>query len=284
MLILFLALGVAEWVGETFEPHCANASDADILRRLGNIVFIGDSTSRYMYLTAAYFVSHGRFPNRTERPSLSRERTWPSWRDFYLGTNAQMANEKCDCYRANIGYDKRAIYENRYLCASSNLTYLQLSGLRPMTLHASVGCHSNATWPEPWVGTRPLLSAMPTKMLPHVAPHLGRVDVVVVNSGFHDQLWKSENVPYFRSLVAGVEAAFPGAKFVWRMTYAGADLAARNALPSTWYVYNVTGMLRPARAGAMWDSFHMIEFANEAFVRMLFEWIVSGCAQPWIKL
>ena len=101
------------------------------------ILFLGDSTIRYLYLTV---VNMAWLPS--ERASADwafcskscfwNERTWPSWEAYYRGTSLVANHSFCDCYRADGAYSPAEICENRYNRlpgAQVWLDYLQLLDL-----------------------------------------------------------------------------------------------------------------------------------------------------------
>lgn len=98
-----------------FEPYeCSlrrlTASEARQCLSNKTLTFVGDSISRYQYLSLAHFLVHGRFIQRysdDNGTSLTNEHTWPSWPEFYSKGSQQLhvnsstvtSTESCDCYR-----------------------------------------------------------------------------------------------------------------------------------------------------------------------------------------
>lgn len=102
--------------GELFyEPHACllrrlTAAEARQCLSNSTLTFVGDSLSRYQYLSLAHFLVHGRFIQRyagDNTSSLTNEHTWPSWPVFYsagsqllhLNSSTVTSIESCDCYR-----------------------------------------------------------------------------------------------------------------------------------------------------------------------------------------
>ena len=88
-----------------------------------HIAFIGDSLTRYQYLSLAYFLETGMW--QSPFPTNVNEREWRAdqgenadpqgWTRFFNGTNARLNNnEICDCYRVVNGPWRRETAENRY--------------------------------------------------------------------------------------------------------------------------------------------------------------------------
>lgn len=92
-----------------------------------HVLFVGDSTIRYLFLTLVAFLSgetsHGSWKRCTRRCAW-HEGTYSSWPEFYRDTSRLTF---CDCVREHPCCDK--IVENRYVTVEGHaLTYLQLFG------------------------------------------------------------------------------------------------------------------------------------------------------------
>lgn len=82
------------------------------------LVMIGDSLTRYQYLSLVYFLKNGVWihPNGTDQ-SLVKEDFFSGWSDFYNATNTALAPmEYCDCYRPDVAESRYKIetVENRF--------------------------------------------------------------------------------------------------------------------------------------------------------------------------
>ena len=76
-----------------------------------HIAFVGDSVTRYEYLSLVYFLSKKQYMERygasvSGEPSLVHEKDWASWEDFFTHGSARIAaavdaeaTELCDCQR-----------------------------------------------------------------------------------------------------------------------------------------------------------------------------------------
>ncbi|GAX18973.1 hypothetical protein FisN_8Hh194 [Fistulifera solaris] len=99
-----------------------------------NILFMGDSLSRYQYLDLVYFLSHnGTWPSPDETPNMVLENTHKhGWVQFFNFTNAALRPyEQCDCFRLHSAI--KAV-ENRYFYdaeRNNSVTYLQKFGMYP---------------------------------------------------------------------------------------------------------------------------------------------------------
>jgi hypothetical protein len=83
------------------------------------LTFVGDSLSRYQYLSLAYFLTHGRYMQRYGTDGINRtlahEMTWANFTIFYsegsklLQRHSAAINvtEACDCYRIRLDHNVR---------------------------------------------------------------------------------------------------------------------------------------------------------------------------------
>eukprot|EP01039_Chlorochromonas_danica_P005548 gene5548-6110_t len=77
------------------------------------IAFIGDSLTRYQYLSLAWFLSSGQWLEDPGLPSLVREKQYGSWNAFFRSTNSRLGcHEILDAFRPEGRFEN--IRENRY--------------------------------------------------------------------------------------------------------------------------------------------------------------------------
>ena len=101
-----------------------------------NILFMGDSLSRYQYLDLVFFLSHnGTWPSPEDSPNMVVEKTHTNgWVQFYNFTNSALQPyEQCDCFRAQK-FNLATLIENRYYHdpeRNNTVTYLQKFGKHP---------------------------------------------------------------------------------------------------------------------------------------------------------
>jgi hypothetical protein len=153
----------------TIEPWFALADASPTGLRL---VLIGDSITRYQYLSLAYFLRHGKWFDPKQKPHLVEEHTYTGkarkdqgWAYFFRETNRLLSPmEKCDCFRKSwpdIKYVDRYVMENRYFHdpeRNNTLSYLQAFGNIISVLHGRISpeeafhndwtefAHINSTW------------------------------------------------------------------------------------------------------------------------------------------
>ena len=150
--------------------------------RDAHIVFLGDSTIRYLYIALAFAWRHG---HELRQIDYIEEPGGFDWRAFYDNSSALLA-DWCDCYRTHCCKAHHPVMENRFLRNLSHgakVTYLQLFGREvPMrgswwpglpdsdrTVHSS--------WAPKW--------SMPFTKTIHTLLQLLRPTVVVINLGHH---------------------------------------------------------------------------------------------------
>lgn len=57
------------------------------------IAFIGDSLTRYMYLSLVYFLRWGRWESNEDSPTMVQEKQFVSWFDFYSYTKLKLGGK-----------------------------------------------------------------------------------------------------------------------------------------------------------------------------------------------
>mmetsp|Transcript_14446 Transcript_14446/g.21449 ORF Transcript_14446/g.21449 Transcript_14446/m.21449 type:complete len:361 (+) Transcript_14446:45-1127(+) len=104
-----------------------------------HLVMIGDSLTRYQYLSLVYFLESGKFSS--PHPSQTWEKEYNSWNQFYQITNHRLnGNEVCDCFRVKMN-ETEIINENRYYhnpLTNVRITYLQWFGSVGMGYHPDI--------------------------------------------------------------------------------------------------------------------------------------------------
>jgi hypothetical protein len=102
-----------------------------------SIVFVGDSVSRYQYLSLAYFLKHGRWPDPREYPTVVYCHSYHhprlqelDWAEFFFQTNRRLhPHEICDCQRyANFQLERRYFYDPD---RNNTVVYINLNGNEP---------------------------------------------------------------------------------------------------------------------------------------------------------
>jgi hypothetical protein len=79
------------------------------------IAFVGDSLTRYMYLSLAAYLRRSRWVGEKDVPNMIEEKQFGGWNLFYNYTkNYFRPYEQCDCFRAKNPKDTTKGIENRY--------------------------------------------------------------------------------------------------------------------------------------------------------------------------
>ena len=155
------------------------------------VVFLGDSTVRYLYLT---MVNIAAAPSKASVTGWSlctrycywNEHTWLGWSEFYRGTSLANASY-CDCYRADGTFLPSEMMENRFNeVGGAALDYFQLLDINaplrgtwwPGDPDALRTAHK--AWAPSWqlqleIASKTLFAAMkPTAFVVNVGHHLSR--------------------------------------------------------------------------------------------------------------
>jgi hypothetical protein len=79
------------------------------------VAFVGDSLTRYMYLSLAAYLRRGRWMTKNDVPNFLEEKQFENWNSFYNYTNRYFQPyEQCDCFRTDGKNTARKGIENRY--------------------------------------------------------------------------------------------------------------------------------------------------------------------------
>jgi hypothetical protein len=79
------------------------------------VAFVGDSVTRYMYLSLAAYLRRGRWVGEKDAPNILVGKHFPTWNPFYNYTNNYFRPyEQCDCFRLDGKEDSETAIENRY--------------------------------------------------------------------------------------------------------------------------------------------------------------------------
>jgi len=176
-----------------------------------SIVFLGDSTLRYLYLT---LINLGHAPSadvaaawlHCRERCFWNEHSWPSWSEYYSGTSLSDGRHRnlCDCYRGQ-GWPTDMM-ENRYnAIGGTSMAYLQMLNAR--------GPIRGTWWPgDPDELRMPHSSWAPRwelqfevlcrTLLPQLQP-----SVIVVNVGHHVPLHERSDAGVLDQLYARVASA-----------------------------------------------------------------------------
>lgn len=212
---------VAQRMGQTLRARVA-AQD-----RWLNIAFIGDSLTRYQYLSLANYAKGGKYIPNEVRPNPMLEKTFRSWKTFYGYTNRLLQPyEVCDCNRPDR-WNVAMVYENRYYLDSKariSLTYIQAFGDAHIHGHfAAEDIHkanftiadvsnprTHRLLPPKWTYDWPSALAYISKLQP-------RPTHVLMNAGY----WRNSfGNPAFRQRVISAAKKF-GFVVIWKTTNFG---------------------------------------------------------------
>jgi len=151
-----------------------------------HLLMIGDSLTRYQYISLAYTLRHSRLPDAHMQRNLFTSPAYHAFMDYFKRVNNVLSPyEKCDCSREPMVFDR--FFENhRYYDKQRNITvtYLMYRGDKDLK-HTN---DSNSLWaPHPQSESAPhrstpihhiLTSDQSSAYVPHP------VDYILLNVGF----------------------------------------------------------------------------------------------------
>lgn len=82
-----------------------------------HIVFVGDSLTRYQYLSLSHYIKFGKWPDPSVKPNFVWQTDHGTWMNFFMESNKVLfPNEQCDCWRPEENGVALAPkwFENRY--------------------------------------------------------------------------------------------------------------------------------------------------------------------------
>lgn len=116
LLVLVACAGAFDELKCILDGKCLDDLPDRIIAALTNthLVLLGDSLTRYQYLSMAYAIRHRKVVSPVMWPNFVEEKTYASWQEFFEITNSLLKPmEVCDCQRYKEG-DVTTWYENRY--------------------------------------------------------------------------------------------------------------------------------------------------------------------------
>lgn len=229
-VIFVLSDDVSVSVGYKYTSHKIHHRDYDnLLHRMTtllskeHIVMMGDSLMRYQYISMAYILKHRQLLLKTVHPNPVEEKQWPSFNDFYLGTNGLLSPyEKCDCYRGDIYwpyYNLALVFENRFWndpVDKTTLTYMHFWGDENRGHWSPIEPFNNDSLRVPLKDyIKPSWSyKLPDTLDRIVSKFLPTPSILILNCGFWENDFLEED--YFNRVY---EAAFRNFKtVVWKTT------------------------------------------------------------------
>ncbi|KAG7346460.1 hypothetical protein IV203_005528 [Nitzschia inconspicua] len=249
-----------------------------------SIVFIGDSLSRFMYVSLVHFLRHNKWIEPTDNPNLVKPRDYIggteestfNWKPYFIASTKALAPyEACDCWREpsdpNNNRKYETIVENRYFhdpIRNNTIVYLFAYGNKvPMRGHwndsfqllqntSLHGPWTNETTIPPFVWTYDHWADAVLNQVVPIRPH-----TLVMNAGH----WKHAiGRDSYRERVAEVsKQSVP--QVIWRTTTADDDgsfdehLHTDRAICVELECLNVTGWTSKLDKAFYVDKVHFIE-------------------------
>ena len=238
-----------------------------------HVFFVGDSLTRYQYVSLAHFMGRLEYPDQfagePSRPSVCVEREWDSWDSFYSHGAEILSATRGAAGKEHIDADHEASRENRMLVMTDILGHPDTEIKLEMRVFVNK---------EP-DGLMSVFDALQTRLIEdsHVP------DVVVMNTG----IWGSGDLEAVYHRGEQMMAASKGRiQFVWKTTtitrsWENADLVARELdvfarNGSRWELldaFSISHAYVSSRLDLYWDNFHFLpagyEFMNDVLLSQL---------------
>lgn len=250
-----------------------------------SIVFIGDSLSRFMYMSLVHYLRHNQWIEPTQKPNLVRPRDYFSgpretrfnWLPYYRASTAALAPyEACDCWREpgdpNGGRTAETLIENRYYYdphRNNTVVYLIANGNKiPMRGHwknPQQVLQNTTTNPGPWTNASTIppfqwnFSHWADAILNQVAPL--KPHTLVMNAGHWRHAMTQDS--YLQRVVQVAKQSVP--QVIWRTTTADKKGGFEWHLPADWALcteldcLNVTGWTSKLDERFYVDKLHFVE-------------------------
>lgn len=159
--------------------HCEEtvARRATAFFRSKNVLFIGDSLTRYQYLSLCYILRHGYPESKKAYPRIIQENSWGSddnhlkqWEKFFVGSSALLAPyEKCVSCQRDGFFENRVYYDPNL---QIRIVYIQFRGF-------NINMAQNVDDPNELN-----LIVQNTGDLHAYFPGINHLDLIVTNVGF----------------------------------------------------------------------------------------------------
>ena len=204
----FIRLSIPEPVEQKPSRNTSSSfvmEDEGVMPRGLHLAFVGDSVSRYQYLSLVDYLNRGTWVENEDFPNLVREKDFETWQAFfnYSSEVALKGHERCNCYRAQGKMNHQTYFENRYyssdVASDNHVTYIKKMGGQAAQGHwdpsalplqqqhllseAFLSHDANTSYTWSYRNWTDIVSE-------HLARLEPRPDFVVVNAG----LWKRSNL------------------------------------------------------------------------------------------
>lgn len=87
------------------------------------IAFMGDSVTRYQYVSLAHYLRTSTWIQDEDRPNVLTNTGLDGWQDFY-NHSRNLIQDNCNCYRGPGKINLQKSYENRYFADTLNNNFL----------------------------------------------------------------------------------------------------------------------------------------------------------------
>lgn len=271
-----------------------------------HILFVGDSVTRYQYMSLVFFLHHGVWPAPyvvDGRPHPCWEQSWPGWQGYLQASPTIFGGkELCDCHRGDKLL-RNITFENRFY-TEAEIAVSFLAFVRAPSPNASYGFFRNLEndWrteglqghygfpPYTQLNNEPFLAGYCnnsadykmglaeafTELIPLLKP-----STVILNTG----IWTPSGQMEDDLLLALQRSSNVSASFIWKTTTAGkggtrerpsTDMFALDQLHgSKWGVYDSWALTQaaqdasPQNSSALLDYFHFHPYVYQGLNEVL---------------
>ncbi len=243
-----------------------------------HIVFVGDSLTRYQYISLVYMLRHQRSIDPKSNPNLVEEKTWKSWNDFFIQSTTLLSpNEICDCTRPEGKVYASLFFENRYYYDKTHnisVSFIQYVGWPHsesrghLTYNDIQGLNFTQEHPRDYTSHPVWVHNLDTLFSDYVSNFEHTVSIVVLNFGRWGNSYTSEMIS---KAIYDVFTLNEKAIFIWKTTtYATeevVDKSLRHAFDDTdslFQSFDVVSIMNTSWTGKVnssyyWDDKHFRE-------------------------
>lgn len=261
------------------------------------VVFVGDSLTRYQYLSLIHYF-HTNSWHLSAHPHLEVEGEWSSWKSFHLGSSLRFGCEEiCDCYRdsSEIGaWKENRHYRNMRLNLSVD-AYLWLpeknirGNTAPKTSDFSKLCSDWHTYFDSLANYAPH-SSFSYNILDFLNVEVRDLqpDYLIINQGFwpFPRLRDTSDTSYLRQFVSLAKSV--AKRVIWKTTTARCGIND-TGVDNPWMVATLKNLgveifdafmfthevakLNGDKFHVCWDALHFMPFVYRELNKMLLDFI-----------
>jgi hypothetical protein len=160
-----------------------------------HIAFVGDSLTRYMSMALSFYLRFGEWISDKSNPNILSHKafqSWDAWADYAIDNVFGASHYPCDCYRANITYNRKTagFYDNRYYrdsCRDNHVAFIARMGMQAFKGHwePNESFESPAVYNQYVQSSEPLweYDNYPDVLRNYIVKLVPKPDYLVINEG-----------------------------------------------------------------------------------------------------